>query len=340
MDNKKKKDRIIIVSIIFFTIVAFIAYKMNINYKLILTIYNIITILQLIYKYILEYRYKIKYEPLLDSNFIDLSELIDKDDDEDDIKNNKNNKNKSDCYKIADILGENESKFSFKIRKSTIGIQFSLLFWIYIDNANNNSQWMGSFYSHRIVYSLNRGMAGSPVMTYLPKTGDLYIWILTGYGFSNYKIARLRQQKWIQIVTVLDNRHLDIFINGVLAKSFKLNNVPIIGTNNITFGSNGGFYAKIAIPRYFNRLVDFKFINDDYHSNKNKDIPNAGILWWTCTDGFCYNPISYLYSLTRISDNSRISEINNTTSIIGYNEQEIIDYDNNEIIYNPQSIMK
>ena len=56
--------------------------------------------------------------------------------------------------------------------------------------------------------------------------------------------------------------------------------------------------------------------------------------------GFCLNPISYLYSLTKTSDNERISEINNTNSVINYSDQEIIDYDNNEIIYNPQSIMK
>ena len=89
--KKQQKERIIMFSsIITLTILAFIAYKMNINFKMIMTVYNIIYFIGLIFSYFKEYRYKKKYEPLLNNKYLDLSDLIDHDDDDvDDDKKKK-----------------------------------------------------------------------------------------------------------------------------------------------------------------------------------------------------------------------------------------------------------
>ena len=68
-------------------------------------------------------------------------------------------------------------------------------------------------------------------------------------------IDNIPLQKWINISVILDNRTMDIYLDGKLERSFVLKGVPKMNKNPLQFAPDGGFYGQIAMFRYFNRPI-------------------------------------------------------------------------------------
>ena len=263
----------ILVSIII--VISILGKIFNLDSKIKMLVLTFLIFIFGIFNLLRDFKYAIKYEPLFTyknkRNYIDLSKIKGNPDDNDD----------SICNKLSDILdGDGKTKYRYSIKPSKKSIAFTMSFWIYIYNIPNSAKWSGSFNSHRIIFSFDQFLGGSPVMTYHPPTGEIYIWILTGFGISYYNIGRIKLQKWVHLVTTLDNRNLDIFLNGEFYKGFKLPNVPIIGTKKVSFGPNGGLFALVAIPRYYNRPLEYNEIYLDYMQNKYNTVPDATFFWF------------------------------------------------------------
>ena len=60
-------------------------------------------------------------------------------------------------------------------------------------------------------------------------------------------------QKWLHFVIVLDNRNVDVFMNGELKKSMVLESPPALEEDaELVFNSNGGFDGKVSNAKVFN----------------------------------------------------------------------------------------
>ena len=70
-------------------------------------------------------------------------------------------------------------------------------------------------------------------------------------------IVELPLQRWVHVGVVLWNRTTDIYLNGKLARSCILPNVPYVNWGaGVQVCNNGGFNGKMASLRYFNRSLN------------------------------------------------------------------------------------
>lgn len=66
---------------------------------------------------------------------------------------------------------------------------------------------------------------------------------------------------WVNIMIRLQNKIMDIYVNGVITKRLVFNNVPIQNYDDVWVCQNGGFNGKISNLRYFNRALNVFEIN-------------------------------------------------------------------------------
>ena len=72
------------------------------------------------------------------------------------------------------------------------------------------------------------------------------------------KIENINMQKWVNIITTVNNRSLDIYINGKLIKTKTFNNVidtTAFNYGNIVITPNGGFGGYVSKVRYYPRYI-------------------------------------------------------------------------------------
>ena len=80
-------------------------------------------------------------------------------------------------------------------------------------------------------------------------------------------------QKWINIVILLDNRYIDVWLNGELYHSRHLENIPNFKPESDTiYLTNGGFSGYISRVYHYKNKLSKKRIKDMFSSgpiNKN-----------------------------------------------------------------------
>ena len=75
---------------------------------------------------------------------------------------------------------------------------------------------------------------------------------------SGAKIENINMQKWVNIITTVNNRSLDTYINGKLMKTKTFNNVidtTAFNYGNIVITPNGGFGGYVSKVRYYPRYI-------------------------------------------------------------------------------------
>lgn len=71
------------------------------------------------------------------------------------------------------------------------------------------------------------------------------------------KIENINMQKWVNVITTINNRTLDVYINGKLVKTKTFDNVidPIVlnsgGIDLVPNGGFGGYFSKVQYYPYF-----------------------------------------------------------------------------------------
>jgi hypothetical protein len=148
------------------------------------------------------------------------------------------------------IAKETAANLPFK-RESTFlplsqineGVSWSFVLWIYVDEWNylygqrkNILQWGNNLY-----------------MYFDEKSNDLTIDIMTIPSMNNNKIVykNIPLQKWLSIIVVLDNRNLDLFVDGELVVNYLLDEVPLYIPQDLSICEKGGFNGKIGYIQYF-----------------------------------------------------------------------------------------
>lgn len=152
-------------------------------------------------------------------------------------------------------------------------LEFTYNIWIKIFNAEENLDWQQSFDVPKIL--LNRYY--SPIILYIPKDNILRVGMQTDIDtkITFYEIPKIfRLQTWENLCVVLQERNLDIFLNGKLKVSYVLPSVPNLNTSPIELFPNYGFYAQVALITYYQRSLNIKEINRLYKQNKGDKVPH------------------------------------------------------------------
>ena len=129
------------------------------------------------------------------------------------------------------------------IKKNDVGLSWTLSFWVYIDDWNykyNTNKHIFIWDNCSAWLSKNTNNIVINIPTYNNKKG------------TNTVIENIPLQKWTNIIIVLNNRVLDIFVNGTLSNSKYLTNIP---KNDKKLGMKitpyGGFNGTISRFNYY-----------------------------------------------------------------------------------------
>ena len=157
-----------------------------------------------------------------------------------------------------------------KLENSKDGIKFSYTFWIHIKNIPENANWETKFKTYKyIIYRF-----GSPNILYFPKKNILRFQMtfkdeLSDVSKDYIDMENIPTQKWNYIAMTLDEKNLDIYLNGELYGSMKLSNVPFIYQRFLLIGHRkANFNGHIAKLNYYNDCLDHHMIKEEYEYNK------------------------------------------------------------------------
>lgn len=162
-------------------------------------------------------------------------------------------------------------------------IQCSYSIWVYFENAPENvyrEYGNNKFYPILEKKTHNTKM-GSPGLYYRPKDSNIMVSIKTT-TINTFIVKSIILQRWNNIVIVVEDRHLDVYINGKLYRSFYLDNVIDLGESDLHINNNKNLYGDISYFRYFNYALHPDIVQRLYN-NTNKSKPVKPSLWWLFT---------------------------------------------------------
>jgi len=171
--------------------------------------------------------------------------------------------------------------YSYKLMPESVeGEKYTFSFWVNITNIPESAHWDSDV-------NIPKGIIShfdSPNVTYIVKEDILRVTV--GYkdeggmaGRYNFNLKNFKYQKWENIIVVVDNRSVDIYINGELDRSAFLPNVPWISNDNLYIGQAGNnFNGHVALVEYLNDALTIDKVKKLYNKNKGNSIFNKKLI--------------------------------------------------------------
>lgn len=167
-----------------------------------------------------------------------------------------------------------------KVPTSKNKIQCSYSIWLYFENAPENvyRQYGNNKFYPILEKKTHNTKMGSPGLYYRPKDSNIMVSIKTTTN-NTFIVKSIILQRWNNIVIVVEDRNLDVYINGKLYRSFYLNNVIDLGESDLHINNNNNLYGTISYFRYFNYALNPDIVERLYN-NTSKNKPIKPSLWW------------------------------------------------------------
>jgi len=84
---------------------------------------------------------------------------------------------------------------------------------------------------------------------------------VSGTNYKSIEIKNLPNNKWVNIMIRIQNRILDVYVNGVLTGRKDLEFIPRQNYSSVNICQNGGFGGKLSNLRYFDTALNVFQIN-------------------------------------------------------------------------------
>jgi len=167
---------------------------------------------------------------------------------------------------VDDVINAYQQRPPFKLPQVTQGMNQSFSTWIYVKDWNykfgqyKNILWKGNpaTSSSKNSSDINSSSIHSPSLWLYPLTNSLKVVTSTSApsGVESCDIQNIPLMSWVHIVYVLNNRTVDIYLNGKLERSCALQGIPNI-TNDPVYLTTGtplpGFYGKLGKTIYYTK---------------------------------------------------------------------------------------
>ena len=151
----------------------------------------------------------------------------------------------------------------FRSTNQRDGLEFTWSVWLFIRNPPLISDVSSNQYRH--VFSKgndtldNIGIAtpnNAPGLYLSPNYREIMVVMNT---FQNMRekiiIGDIPIEKWINVIIRVDQRQLDVFINGTMTRSKTLSSLPRQNYDDVFIGLNGGFLGNLSSLRYFSTAI-------------------------------------------------------------------------------------
>ena len=170
---------------------------------------------------------------------------------------------------VNDVIDAYIERPAFQLPEVTQGMNQSFSTWIYVKDWNYKfGQYKNILWKGNPTKSGTTSDSGSPAVSNIhcpsiwlyPLTNSLKLVTSTSVPeqVESCDIQNIPLMAWVHICYVLNNRTVDVYINGKLERSCALRGIPTI-TNDpvyITSGSpQAGYYGKIGKTQYFTKAL-------------------------------------------------------------------------------------
>jgi hypothetical protein len=149
------------------------------------------------------------------------------------------------------------------------GLSWSIINWLFVED-----------YNYRLGQKKMIINWGNNLQMYFDDlSNDLVIEITTIPLMKKQKIIQknIPQQRWICLIIALDNRQLDLFMDGQLIQSVQLEYVPFYIQEELNLFEGGGFRGKCGYLQYLSyRIPQFGI---EHFQQIGKKLNNSSILY-------------------------------------------------------------
>jgi hypothetical protein len=179
----------------------------------------------------------------------------------------------------------------YRSNNQTTGMEYTWSFWIKVKAPTPN----GKTYSHVFSKGLTNTLSSSGGMVetgsnapgvYLKnatESGNITTTTMTivmdtvrGDDSETVDIPNIPFNKWVHIAIRLQNKILDVYINGTLKQRVSFRNVPKQNYGDVFVGQNGGFIGDLSNFRYFDRALNaFQLSNIAMSGPNMKPVPDV-----------------------------------------------------------------
>jgi hypothetical protein len=196
------------------------------------------------------------------------------------------------------VPSEQKVLFNQSQIESSLGNNFTFSMFVYMDDSNRERIPLGSpdgdFRFKNFITILG---VGAIMLDPIHQRARVYLQPLARHDspdsvidIDNFMVAR-----WNQVTLTLEGRTVDVYVNGALAKSTLLENVPLIKPVMVTMETSPDFSGQAGLIQAWPRRLIGKAVADNYKRNTDTrgkplipDIkPVLTSLWDTMKQGFC-----------------------------------------------------
>jgi|TARA_B110000483_G_C18192224_1_gene541420 hypothetical protein len=170
-----------------------------------------------------------------------------------------NKKNANNPVVVNEVIDADKERPAYNLPEVTMGLNQAFSTWIYVKDFNYK---FGEY--KNILWKGNPGSGSksvhSPSLWLYPLTNSLKVVTSTqdASAVESCDIPNIPLMTWVHICYVLNNRTVDIYINGKLERSCALRNLPVLSGDPVymTMGKpNPGFYGKVGKTQYFTKSL-------------------------------------------------------------------------------------
>ena len=149
------------------------------------------------------------------------------------------------------------------------GIQFTYGFWFEIDDFTyKKGEWKHIFHKGNSSSYPNR----APGVWIHPDKNSVRVYMNTLDNILEFAdIDNLPVRKWIYMNIVLNNKNMDLYINGYLKIRKELSSLPKQNDDDFWVNMFGGFEGYVSNIRYYSYAIDFNEMNKNIKSGPSID---------------------------------------------------------------------
>lgn len=196
------------------------------------------------------------------------------------------------------------------------GVEFTYSLWLFIDDLEyNKGQFRHIFHKGDDDINFDDETIGAglsypnnaPGVYLAPYKNDLVVIINTFQNvIEKIIIKNITLNKWINVIVRCEDKTVDVYINGSIARRHILSGLPRQNYGNVHACMNGGFSGNLSNLRYFNYAIGTRQIESIMYWGPNTTLSDKSSL-----DMSRYNYLSFKWFTTGQMNSSRNTVITN-----------------------------
>lgn len=149
------------------------------------------------------------------------------------------------------------SKTIYRSKDQSDGIEFSYSLWLIIDDIAQQSTKYEHIFHKGTSRLLDNNIAKVSQMPglYIDRGNNNLVLLVNTFNnvVETVTVTGVPLNKWMNVIIRVENRNVDIYVNGTIAVRHTLTSVPKQNYDDLYMSLNGGFSGQMSDMWYYNR---------------------------------------------------------------------------------------